>query len=82
MRRVSLRDANRNFAKLIAAVEAGEEIVLTRRGRPVVRLSPERSSRLNDPKWRAAYERMVVMLDRGVDLGGLRVNRDELYDRC
>jgi antitoxin (DNA-binding transcriptional repressor) of toxin-antitoxin stability system len=81
MRRVSLRDANRNFAKLIAAVEAGEEIVLTRRGRPVVRPSPERSSRLDDPKRRAAYERMVAMLDRGVDLGGLKVNRDELYDR-
>lgn len=47
-----------------------------------MRLSPERSSRLNDPKWRAAYERMVAMLDRGFDLGGLKVNRDELYDRC
>ena len=81
MRRVSLREANQNFAKLIADVEAGEEVVLTRRGRPVARLSPEPAVRRGDPEWQAAYERMVTRLEKGVDLGGLRVNRDELHDR-
>ena len=82
MRRVSLREANQNFAKLIADVEAGEEVVLTRRGRPVARLSPEPPAvRRGSPEWQAAYERMVAMLERGFNLGGLKVNRDELYDR-
>jgi prevent-host-death family protein len=83
MRRVSLRDANQNFARLIADVEAGDEVVLTRRGRPVARLSPEPSTplRKGSPEWQAAYERMMKRLNEGVDLGGLRVDRDELYDR-
>ena len=82
MRRVSLREANQNFARLIADVEAGEEVVLTRRGRPVARLSPEPPTlRRGSPEWQAAYERMMARLNEGVDLGGLRVDRDELYDR-
>lgn len=35
-------EASRNFAAVITAVEHGEEIVVTRDGRPVARLSPER----------------------------------------
>jgi prevent-host-death family protein len=82
MRQVSLRDANQNFAKLIAEVEAGEQVVLTRRGRPVARIVPETPrKRMLTAEQQAAYERMVERLRRGYDLGGLKVNRDEIYDR-
>lgn len=37
---VSLEDATRHLAMLIARVEAGEEIVLTRHGYPVARVVP------------------------------------------
>ena len=81
MRTVSLMTANQQFSRLIREVEGGEDIVITRRGRPVARLVPHREDKTADPEWAAAYERMMAHLKRGAPLGGLRVRRDELYDR-
>lgn len=39
MRIVTASEARRQLPKLLAAVEAGEEIIITRRGRPVARLT-------------------------------------------
>jgi prevent-host-death family protein len=38
MERVGIYDARARLSELVDRVEAGEEIILTRRGRPVVRL--------------------------------------------
>lgn len=38
MRKVSVREARAQIARLLEAVEAGEEVVITRRGEPVARL--------------------------------------------
>jgi prevent-host-death family protein len=38
--RVGLREANRNFSRLVRAVRQGTEVVLTERGRPIARLTP------------------------------------------
>jgi prevent-host-death family protein len=32
--RISLRQANQHFSRYVAAVERGDEFVITRRGRP------------------------------------------------
>lgn len=80
MRRVSLREANQNFARYVAAAEAGERIVLTRRGKPVAQLVPAADAALQGRK-RAAYRRLLERLERGLDLGGVTFTRDELYDR-
>ena len=40
MRRVSLREANQNFSSCVAEVEAGESLILLRRGKPVARIIP------------------------------------------
>ena len=45
MRLIPLADAKAQFSAVIDAVQAGEEIVITRRGEPVVRLIPERAVR-------------------------------------
>jgi prevent-host-death family protein len=37
---ISLREANQNFSRLMAAVERGEAFSITRRGREVARLTP------------------------------------------
>jgi prevent-host-death family protein len=58
MRMVSIRDANQNFSRLVKEVEAGETVVITRQGKPVAELKPRPASRLDDPKVRAAYERL------------------------
>ena len=81
MRTVSLMTANQEFAKLIKEVGHGEGFVITRRGRPVARLLPHVADKMADPKWAAAYQRMMDALEEGVSLGGLRVDREDLYDR-
>ena len=81
MRTVSLMTANQEFSRLIRDVERGEDIVITRRGRPIARLIPHRADKTADPEWRAAHARMMERLEEGVSLGGLRVERDTLYDR-
>lgn len=82
MKRVSLREANKDFSKLIQEIERkGEAFVITRHGRPVARLIPETEDKQSDPKWRVAFEEMKRLHAKGLDLGGLRVERDDLYDR-
>ena len=43
--RVGLREANQRFSKLVKAVKAGEEVVLTERGKPIAVLKPLPKSR-------------------------------------
>jgi prevent-host-death family protein len=40
MKTVSARDANQSFSKLLAEVEAGREVIITRRGEAVARMVP------------------------------------------
>jgi prevent-host-death family protein len=44
MKTVSARQANHDFSELLSRVERGEEILITRRSRPVALLSPYRHS--------------------------------------
>jgi prevent-host-death family protein len=41
MKQVQIADAKAHFSALVERVEAGEEIVISRRGKPVARLVPE-----------------------------------------
>jgi prevent-host-death family protein len=43
MSTVTIHDAKTNLSKLIARVEAGEEIIIARRKTPVARLTPVRA---------------------------------------
>ena len=40
MRSVTAREANQSFSRILSEAEAGEEIVITRRGKVVARLMP------------------------------------------
>jgi prevent-host-death family protein len=44
MAEVGMHEAKTNLSRLVERALAGEEIVLTRRGKPAVRLVPERPS--------------------------------------
>ncbi len=43
--RIGLREANQRFSRVVRAVKAGEEVVLTERGKPVAVLTPLPKSR-------------------------------------
>jgi prevent-host-death family protein len=79
---VSAREANQQFSRILRDVEAGAEVLVTRRGRPVARIVPAQPSRERQltPEQEAALERTRQRLEKGWDLGGGKFNRDELYD--
>jgi len=80
MKTVSAREANQHFSRLLKTAADGEDVVITRRGKPVAKLVPLAGPKI-DAKRRAAHKRLMKLLRKGVDLGGLRINREELYDR-
>ena len=81
MRMVSIRDANQNFSRLVKQVEAGETVVITRQGKPVAELAPRSADRMDDPQFRAAFERWSAHLDSltgdGYRVG--KITEDEKY---
>jgi prevent-host-death family protein len=81
MKTVTLRDANQSFARCIREVEAGEEIVITRNGTPVARLSPVGERRVLTAEQQAALERLDAAMERGWPIGARRLDRDALHER-
>lgn len=61
MKRVQIAEAKARFSALVERVEAGEEIVIARRGKPVARLVPEPRTR----------ETAADVLEKAWELGGL-----------
>lgn len=77
--RVSLREVNQNLARYVKAVEAGERIVITRRGKPIALLSPlSAEERTLSAAQKEALERL---LNQSYHLGGQAPSRDELHER-
>jgi prevent-host-death family protein len=81
MKHVSARDANQHFAQMLAAVEAGEQVIISKRGRPVAVVSPYKADLT--PDRRLAIDRMIASMDEPVTLkGGFRTfTRDEMHER-
>ena len=80
MRQVSLREANQNFSSCIAEVEAGERLVLLRRGKPVAKIVPYTDEIEVDPKREAARTKLLAIMDAGLDWGG-PYTYDERHER-
>lgn len=81
-RSISAREANQHFSRILRDVEAGAEIIVTRRGQPVARIVPALShgERRLTAEQEAAHARSMARLREGWDLGGATFSRDELYD--
>ena len=78
---IGIREANLHLSRYIAAVERGEEVIITRRGRPVARLTPVGRNREFTPEQEAAWERIRARMAHGYRLGGGPLDRDELHER-
>jgi prevent-host-death family protein len=80
MRHMSAREANQRFARLLSSVEDGEQVVITKRGRPVAIVSPYRPDLSEERK--AAIERMIASMDEPVELGApfRTFTRNEMHD--
>lgn len=71
MREIGAFEAKTKLGQLLHRVEAGEEIVITRRGKAVARLVPPRQA-VDAEQARAAAANIRAM-SKGVTLGGLKI---------
>ena len=56
MRTATVRDLRNHYTSLLSWVSAGEEIVITQRGKPVARLIPEKPVAATKVNWADAPE--------------------------
>ena len=77
---IGLREANQGFSRCIREVEAGEEFVITRNGKPVARLVRATGKRVLTPEQQAARERARAIMEKGWHLGTKRLDRESMYD--
>ncbi len=80
--RVTSREANQQFSKLLERVRNGEEILVTKHGKPAMRMVPVTGEDEDDRLRRAAAARDLVriMTANPIDLGGRRLTTDDYYD--
>jgi prevent-host-death family protein len=78
---IPLRQAHQEFSRWVRQVEAGAEIVVTRRGQPVARLVPISSQQILSSEQQAALRRVEERMRHGYRLGGQAPRRDDLHDR-
>jgi prevent-host-death family protein len=82
---ITARDANHHFSRLLSDVEAGAEYVVTRNGKPVARIVPERAEdgqRDWTPEQRAAWANLMEIFKTAQPSeDGTPFDRDSLYDR-
>ncbi|HYZ62636.1 MAG TPA: type II toxin-antitoxin system prevent-host-death family antitoxin [Acetobacteraceae bacterium] len=76
---VKAEDTGVSLATLLDEVERGGEIIITRAGAPVARLTTTKTeTRPTEEERRQALERS---LQRGWNIGAGPLNRDELHER-
>jgi prevent-host-death family protein len=71
VKEVGAFEAKNRLGQLLDLVERGEEVVITRHGKPVARLVPPRAA-FNRAEAREAAERIREM-SKGVTLGGVAI---------
>jgi prevent-host-death family protein len=81
MKQVTAREANQHFARILSAVEAGEQVVISKRGKPVAVMSPYKPAL--DAEHQAAVEHLKAVMDEPAELGApfRTFTRDEMHER-
>jgi prevent-host-death family protein len=79
---VSARQANHEFSALLSRAERGEEILITKRSKPVAVLSPYRPPAMTAERKRA-IQHAIHVTKKGLRWGDAlpRFTRDEMHDR-
>lgn len=80
-RQVPIREVNQHLSRYIKAVENGEDIIITKRGKAVARLSAIEQPNSLNAKQEEALARSLERMRKGYDLGGQAPNRENLHER-
>ena len=80
-RQIPIREVNQHLSRYIEAVERGEDIIITKRGKPVARLSAIQPEIKLTVEQEGALARSLARMNKGYDIGGAPLARDELHER-
>jgi prevent-host-death family protein len=82
MKSVTARQANHEFSELLSRVEQGEEILITKRSKPVAVLRPY-SPPLMTPEREKAIQHAIDVMAKGLPWGTTlrRFTRAEMHER-
>jgi prevent-host-death family protein len=81
LHQISLREANQHFSHYISEVEQGSEIIITRRGQPIVKLSPIAKKRKLTASQQKTWNQLLTQLRKGYSLGKEKFDREQLHER-
>lgn len=78
---VNIREVNQHLSRYIDAVQDGGEIIITRRGQPVARLTGiQKPAELTESQ-KLARKRTLDRMRKGYSLGGQVPERNTLHER-
>jgi prevent-host-death family protein len=77
---INLREANQYLSRYIGQLKTGDEVVITKHGKPVARLLPVIEEQALSEDKQAALQRLRARSRKGYHLGGQGVARAELYE--
>jgi prevent-host-death family protein len=78
---VSLRDFNHHLAQYIHTVEQGNEVIVTRRGKPIVAMTPFKKVAQLNRQQQKSIKNLSLIMKKGVSLKGKTFNRNSLHER-
>jgi prevent-host-death family protein len=82
METVSARQANHGFSDLLSRVESGEEILITKHGKPVAVLCPYRTPSMTAER-KQIIQHAINVMKKGLAWGDAlpHFGRDEMHER-
>ena len=78
---VSLREVNHHFAQYIHSVELGNEVIITRRGKPIAMMVPLKNVTRLTRQQQQARNLLLSIMEKGLSLKGETFSRDSLHER-
>ncbi|HUW51451.1 MAG TPA: type II toxin-antitoxin system prevent-host-death family antitoxin [Sulfuricella sp.] len=75
---ITLREANQHLSRYIEAATQGNEVVITKRGKPVAKLVPITAEQTVTPERQAAWEKLQSSAS-GLNID--KFDRDACYER-
>jgi prevent-host-death family protein len=77
----SLREVNHHLAQYIHSVEKGNEVIITRRGKPIAMMIPLKKVVQLTRQQRKACKSLFCIMEKGLSLKGEVFSRDSLHER-
>lgn len=78
---VSLREFNHHLAQYIHSIEQGNEVIVTRRGKPIVTMIPFKKVIQLTRQQQKSRKNLSSIMKKGLSLKGKVFSRDSLHER-